>query len=105
MDLKGNNFKPLRGLEMEVVEEVLREVAENKMSLKEMAQHCTKVKNLKKVQKSLVEATGLESWADAVNKLPDFTTTEALDEFTSVKDFSSTNRLVILMFVCAKIFM
>ena len=58
MDLKGNNFKPLRGLEMEVVEEVLTEVTE-KMSLKEM--YCIKVKNLKRVQKVLVEATSLDS--------------------------------------------
>ena len=92
MDLKGNNFKPLRGLEMEVVEEVLTEVAEKKMSLKEMAQYCIKVKTLKRVQKALVEATGLDSWADATDKIPDFTTTEVLDEFTSVKDFCSTDR-------------
>ena len=45
--MKGNNFKPLRGLEMDVVLEVLQKVAEKKMTLHEMASHCSKVKDLR----------------------------------------------------------
>ena len=92
MDLKGNNFKPFRGLEIEVVLEVLQEVAEKKMSLHEMASHCNKVKQLKVVQKSFIEATGMENWEEVIEKLPSFATPEALDEFTSVKNFTSTDR-------------
>ena len=92
MDLKGNNFKPLRGLEMDVVLEVLQKVAEKKMTLHEMASHCSKVKDLRVVQKKFVQATGLESWEDVSERLPLFATPEALDEFTTVKNFASTDR-------------
>ena len=92
MDLKGNNFKPLRGLEMDVVLEVLKEVAEKNVTFQEMARHCNKIKQLKVVQKSFVEATGLESWEVASEKLPSFSTPEALDEFTAVKNVTSTDR-------------
>ena len=73
MDLKWNNFKPLRGLEIEVVLEVLQEVAEKNMNLHEMASHCNKVKQLKVVQKSFIEATGMENWEEVTEKLPSFT--------------------------------
>ena len=92
MDLKGNNFKPLRGLEVEVTKEVLEAVAEKTMTLQEMANHCAKVKQLRLVQKAFLEAIGLETWEDAVEKVPSFATTEALDEFASVKKFASTDR-------------
>ena len=92
MDLKGNNFKPLRELEMNVVLEVLQEVAEKKMTLHEMASHCNKVKQLRGVQKSFIQATGLDSWEEVSERLASFATPEALDEFTTVKNFTSTDR-------------
>ena len=92
MDLKGNNFKPMRGLEIEVVLESFQEVTEKKTSLYEMASHCNEVKQLKVVQKSFIVVTGMENWEEVTEKLPSFATPEALDEFTSVKNFTSTDR-------------
>ena len=62
------------------------------MSLSEMATYCSKIKHLRLVQKAFVETTGLESWEDAAENLPAFANREALDEFTSIKNFQSTDR-------------
>lgn len=70
MNLKENNFIPLRELEMDVVLEVLQEGAGRKMTLHEVASHCNKVKQLRGVQQSFVEATGLDSWEDVSERLP-----------------------------------
>ena len=51
IDLKGNNFKPLRGLEIEVVNKLLSSVESKEISIGEMAKQVKKIKNLKEVQK------------------------------------------------------
>ena len=57
-----------------------------------MSIYCSKVKQLRLVQKAFLENVGMETWDDAVRKLSSFASTEALDEFTSNKKFSSTDR-------------
>lgn len=81
LDLKGNNFKPLRGLEIEVVNNLLSSVESKETSIGEMAKQAKKIKNLKEIQKKFMELTGVATWAEAEEKFPTFTTAEALDEF------------------------
>ena len=50
------------------------------------------MKQLHLVQKAFLENVGMETWDDAVQKVPFFASTEALDEFASNKKFSSTDR-------------
>ena len=87
-DLKGNNFKPLRGLDLEVVKQLLEEVAANEKSLQELAKDCTKTKRMREVQKAFVSETGLKTWEEAVSKFPEFANAEALDEFASSTGFT-----------------
>ena len=81
IDLKGNNFKPLRGLEIEVVNKLLSSVESKEISIGEMAKQAKKIKNLKEVQKKFIELTGVTTWEEAQALFPIFTTAEALDEF------------------------
>lgn len=81
LDLKGNNFKPLRGLEIEVVNKLLISVESKEISIGEMAKQAKKTKNLKEVQKKFIELTGVSTWEEAQTLFPSFTTVEALDEF------------------------
>ena len=80
LDLKGSNFK-LRGLDMEVVTELLTEVAKDKISITEMGAECLKIKRLRDIQRAFVKETGVKSWEEAESKFPEFTTAEAFDEF------------------------
>ena len=49
LDLKGNNFKPLRGLEMEVVKEMLVRVENKEISIGEMTKEAKKIKKFRKI--------------------------------------------------------
>ena len=43
MHVIGSNFKPLRGLDVEVVHQLLKEVADKEMSMQEMMVECRDV--------------------------------------------------------------
>lgn len=92
MDLKGNNFKPLRGLEHDVVKNIVGEVAEGKKTLAEMAAYCVKVKKLKNIQQSFMEEVGVTNWDEATERFPSFCESQALDEFTTTPNFSESPR-------------
>ena len=92
LDLKGNNFKPLRGLECNFVKELLGEVAEGEKMLAEMAAYCDKVKKLKNIQRSFMEEVGITNWDEVSEKFPSFCSAEALDEFTTTPNVSQTPR-------------
>ena len=87
-DVKGNSFKPLRGLDFDVVQQLLEEVAANEKSMAELAKDCSKIKKMGEVQKCLLSETGLTTWEEAVEKVPKFASAEALDEFAGT-GFSS----------------
>ena len=42
----GSNFKPLRGLDIEVVHQLLKYVAEKEMSMQELITECRDVKGM-----------------------------------------------------------
>lgn len=92
LDLKGNNFKPLRGLEYDVVKDILEEVAEGKKTLAEMSAYCGKVKKLRNIQQSFMEIVGVTKWDEATEKFPSFCSSQALDEFTITPNFSESPR-------------
>ena len=59
--LKGSAFKLFRGLDTNVVYEVLQEVSCKKCSFKEATTKCSDVKSLQKVQTAFIKATNCES--------------------------------------------
>ena len=81
IDLKGNNFKPMRGLEVDVLKDMLLRVQNKEISIGEMSKEAKMIKQLKEVQKSFVQKTGALTWEQAQADYPEFTTAEALDEF------------------------
>ncbi|MCG8624171.1 MAG: hypothetical protein MJE68_19530 [Proteobacteria bacterium] len=80
-DLKGSNFKCVRGMDPNTVHTLLTEISEGKLSLTEFASECTSVKQMGKVQAGFVKATNCENWEDAKSKFPLFTTSQQLEPF------------------------
>ena len=83
-ELKGSTFKPLRGLEPEVVHDLLTDLSERKCSLKEIMIKCHDIKALQKVQGGFVRGTNCTSWEEAVEKYPQFATAEKLEAFKNL---------------------
>ena len=72
LDLKGGNFKCLHGLPLTTVTQMLLEVAERKLSLKEIAADCQSIKDLQKVQTVFLKCTNTSSWEEAETKYPKY---------------------------------
>lgn len=77
----GSNFKPLRGLDAEVVYQLLKDIADKEMSMQVMMVECRDVKVMKEIQAAFMRETGVSSWEDAMENFPGFVTADALDEF------------------------
>ena len=61
----GNNFKPLRGLDLEVAHQLLMDVADKEMSIQDMMAECKSVKSVREIQNALIRETGVPSWQKA----------------------------------------
>lgn len=90
LDLKGHNFRCLRGVNEEDAHSLLTEVKEGKISLQELAGECQTIKQLNKVQSGFVKATNCATWEEAVNKYPLFTTPEKLEPFKKLNFSGAT---------------
>lgn len=81
LELKGSNFKCLRGIEPSVVESLLTEMSEGKLSFSELLGQCQTIKQLGKIQAAFTKATNCESWDEACEKYTQFTSSEKLEPF------------------------
>ena len=79
-DLKGCNFKPMRGLDMLTVKDILQRITEEKLTLTEMARECKKRKTLRDLQKAFIAETGMKMWEEAEERFPYYANAEALDQ-------------------------
>ena len=94
LDLKGCNFKPMRGLDMSTIASQLEQLTKEELSIPEMAKECRKMKTLRDLQKAFVQETGVKTWEEAEEKFSDFANAEALDQFIegNSKKTISSNR-------------
>ena len=60
-DLKGSNFKGLRGIDSDSVLRLLQDLENRKITLKELSTQCTSIKMLLKVQTAFVKGTNCEN--------------------------------------------
>ena len=90
LDLKGSNFRCLRGIPESSVEQFLLEVSNCSISLQELAIQCADVKILCKIQQGFMKVTNCATWEDATQKFPDFTTAEKLEPFKRLNFSSNT---------------
>ena len=74
----ASNFKPMRGLNVKMAEELLESVVDMELSIQEMATECKEIKRLRDIQDEFVRQTGSSSWEEAEHKFPAFATTEVL---------------------------
>ena len=66
LDLKGSNFKPLRGIEFPIIKQLLEDIVSKKLSFQELARECARIKQLHIVQLALQQQMGSNSWSEAV---------------------------------------
>ena len=90
LDLKGSNFRCLRGVPEEAVYKLLLDVRDKKLSLQELSSQCQSIKQLSRIQSAFVKATNCHSWEEAVQKYPEFTTVEQLEPFKKLYFMGST---------------
>ena len=57
----GNNFKPLRVLDLEVAHQLLMDVADKEMSIQDMMAECKSVKSMREIQNAFIRETGVPS--------------------------------------------
>lgn len=100
-DLKGSTMKCLRGLEPNVVHDLLQSVAAGDTSLHELACQCTSIKQLSKIQSAFIKATNCSSWSEAEEKYPEFIVPEKLEVFKKL-NFSRPTMPVEFMRYCQK---
>ena len=81
LDLKGCNFKPMRGLDMSTIASLMERMTEKELSIAEMTKECKKRKILRELQKAFVDETGVKTWEEAEEKFPEFASAEGLDQF------------------------
>ena len=80
-ELKGSNFKCLRGIDASIAESLLAEVSEGELALHELNSQCLSIKQLSKVQAAFTRGTNSDSWENACSKFPRFTSAEQLEPF------------------------
>ena len=70
LDLKGSNFKLMRGLDISTVTSLLKQLTKEELSIPEMAKECKKVKSLRDLQKAFIDEPGVKTWKKAEEKFP-----------------------------------
>lgn len=89
-DLKGSTFKPFRGIEPDKVHQLMLELSEKKISLKEAGVLCHDMKQMQRIQHSFMKIVNSEAWSEAEEKFPQFTTAEKLEPFKKLNFTTST---------------
>ena len=59
----------------------MKEIRDGDMSFGELAKSCEYAKNMKKVQAGFINLLNVDSWDEATNLYPEYTTKENLEPF------------------------
>ena len=102
LDCKGTQFKCLRGLGLKKVKNVLDDVANGELSLKEMAVKCHNLKQKRSIEEAFVRQLGLKDWDEAKTKYPRYTSEVVLDQFLGLSFTKSESPQVFKEF-CQKV--
>lgn len=90
LDLKGSNFRCLRGVAEDAVHSLLVDVKNRKLSLQELSSQCQSMKQLSRIQAGFMKATNCSSWDEAEEKYPKFVSPEQLEPFKKLSFTGST---------------
>ena len=83
-EFKQHLLQPLHHLDKELQESVLQKVLDDELSLEEMKISAMEFRNLGVVKNAFLRLTSSESWAEAEDKFPAFTTTERLSNYSAL---------------------
>lgn len=84
LDLKGSNFKCLRGVDYATVGSLLQQVSDGKLTMFELGSQCVAFKQLSKIKSAFVKGTSSGTWEEATEKFPSFTSSEHLQPFKTL---------------------
>ena len=84
LDCVGSNFKCLRGVDAGPRMELLKQMAEEKLSFPELGVSCRYAKKMRNVQKAFLKYNQLSSWEEATEKYPLYTKVEKLEPFMNL---------------------
>ena len=80
-DCRGSNFRELRGLNSDIVHNLLVQVCNGEISLSHLNKECKRRKRLQKLKEAFANEVGEESWEQASHKYPRYATEAALERF------------------------
>lgn len=80
-NLVASKFKCIRGLDTDSLKALLAKVADGEMSFAEMKLRAMEIKNIAALKTEFVKKAGCESWEEALERFPDFTSEELLQQF------------------------
>ncbi|XP_068755853.1 uncharacterized protein [Montipora capricornis] len=80
-NLVASKFKCIRGLDTDSLKALLAKVADGEMSFAEMKLRVMEIKNIAALKTEFVKKAGCESWEEALERFPDFTSEELLQQF------------------------
>ena len=89
-DLKGSQFKCLRGIEFSTVYRLLMEIKKKQISMKELCCESNSMKQLQRVQMGFVKKTNCSGWAEAQQRFPSFATAQQLEPFKNLSFAGNT---------------
>ena len=80
-EFKQHMLQPLHHLDPDFQAAVLQRVVDEELSLKELKEEATNFRALEAVRRAFIRCTNTQSWDDAVNKFPAFTSEDRLVQF------------------------
>ena len=80
-DLKASTFKVFRGLDLETIHQLLTDVDNSAISIKEATTQYADIKALQKIQQGFMRVMNVSSWDEAKEMYPQHTTSEKLEPF------------------------
>ena len=72
MDCRGSYFRALRGLEEEVVSDLVKQVQQKELPFSKLGAGCKELKKLCLLKKEFARQVGVETWDDATHLYPTF---------------------------------
>ena len=79
-DCKGSNFRGLRNLEEDMVDELLKQVHNQSLPIQKLNTRCHEIKRIRELKKKFVDLVGLSTWEEAQAQFPEFATEDKIKE-------------------------
>ena len=77
-DCKGSNFRDLRNLEEDKVDDLLKQVHNQLLPIQKLNTSCHEIKRIRELKKKIVDLVGLSTWEEVQAQFPEFATEDKI---------------------------